>query len=172
MLIQETCSKKHLYTCTHMKTQTHVYTSTHAHTHTKDKLGSCPYGSRTPGQRRTNSLCQVLTGALTVAPVLVVCTWAPEVPPGPPLVVPQSVVLSILALVLSILAVHPSFIQARVDPSLYKARMDKTTDCVLQLGALGGGVMEKKTQLGGGVMEKKHLRSHNHHSVVDTCPNH
>ena len=64
-----------------------------------DKLGSCPYGSRTHGKARSpgrhfrdyesaqNKLLkpgQVLVGALTVAPVLVV--WTLEVPPGPPLV--------------------------------------------------------------------------------------
>ena len=66
------------------------------HTHTNGqmhKLGSCPYGSHIPGKARSpghhfrdygptqNKLLkpgQVLAGALTVAPELVV--WAPEVP--------------------------------------------------------------------------------------------
>ena len=62
------------------------------------------------------------------APVLV--GWAPEVPHGPPLVrMQQSEVLSTLA--------HTSQVP------------------ILQLGALGGGVMEKTPALVG-------LRSHNH----------
>ena len=58
-----------------------------------------------------------------MAPVLVV--WAPEVPPGPPLVIPQSVVLSTLACI--------------------KLGWTKPLIVILQLVALGGGVMEKNT---------------------------
>ena len=75
----------------------------HARTHMQwtNKLG--PYGSCTPGchfrdygpaQNKLLKPDQVLAGALTVAPVLVV--WAPEVPPGP----------TISGFI------HPSFIQA------------------------------------------------------------
>ena len=82
-------------------TRTHICTCAHVHTHNTHTIiiGSYPYGSCTPGEARSpgghfrdygpaqNKLLkpgQVFAGALTVAPLLVV--WAPEVPPGPPLV--------------------------------------------------------------------------------------
>ena len=101
---------------THARAHTHIQAHTHGHTHTwkmdkLDKLGSCPYGSRTPGEARSpgrhfrdygpaqNKLLkpgQVLTRALTVAQALVV--WAPKSHLGHHwLHIPQSVVLSTLA---------------------------------------------------------------------------
>ena len=92
-----------IYLCGGMHDATSVALYFRGRTHTKgqmDKLGSYPYGSCTPNKARShgchfrdygsaqNKLLkpgQVLAGALSVAPVLVV--WAPEVPPGPPLVI-------------------------------------------------------------------------------------
>ena len=81
-------------------TYVHAHARTYARTHTHmDKLGSCPYGSRIPGEARSlgrhfrdygpvqNKLLkpgQVTPGALTVAPVSI--DVGTRVPPGPPLV--------------------------------------------------------------------------------------
>ena len=78
-----------LYMHTHARMHARTHTHTHSHTNKMDKLGSCPYESRTPGKARfpgcyfrdygpvqNKLLAKVLTGALTMAPVLVV--WHPK----------------------------------------------------------------------------------------------
>ena len=39
----------HKYACMHARTHAHMHARTHTHNGQMDKLGSCPYGSRTPG---------------------------------------------------------------------------------------------------------------------------